>query len=122
MFTNFRSYGCRIISNGAKRTYAWKMKQSSKKKAAADEKSLSELKPWPSYIQDRILLWDKLKAEYDNALAAKESINIIVTLPDGKEIPAQSWRTTPYDVAKVLIFLVKLWKEFMEAAYAMVHQ
>ena len=33
-------------------------------------------------------------------MAAKEPQKITVTLPDGKEVEAQSWRTTPYDVAK----------------------
>lgn len=33
-------------------------------------------------------------------MAAKASAEITVTLPDGKAVPAQSWRTTPYDVAK----------------------
>lgn len=45
-------------------------------------------------------IWDRLKAEYEAELAKKPSIPITVTLPDGKEIEAQSWKTTPYDVAK----------------------
>ncbi|XP_076761471.1 threonine--tRNA ligase isoform X1 [Xylocopa sonorina] len=75
-----------------------KMKQAKKK--ALEEKSVSELNPWPSYIQDRILLWDKLKAEYEASLISKPANDITVTLPDGKEVVAQSWRTTPYEIAK----------------------
>lgn len=45
-------------------------------------------------------MWDKLKVEYDNEIASKIPQAITVTLPDGKQVPAQSWRTTPYDVAK----------------------
>lgn len=30
--------------------------------------------------------------------AAKEPSPITVTLPDGKEVPAQAWRTTPYEL------------------------
>lgn len=45
-------------------------------------------------------MWDKLKAEYDATIASKVPEAITVTLPDGKEISGQSWRTTPYDVAK----------------------
>jgi threonyl-tRNA synthetase len=45
-------------------------------------------------------MWDKLKAQYDAEIAAKVPEPITVTLPDGKQVPAQSWRTTPYDVAK----------------------
>lgn len=77
-----------------------------------------QLDPPPSYIQSRIELFDRLKAEYDAMIAgnshpcqtspvphplssppAKESRPIKVTLPDGKEVEGQSWRTTPYDVA-----------------------
>lgn len=41
-----------------------------------------------------------MKAEYEADLQSKASTEITVTLPDGKEVPAQSWRTTPYEVAK----------------------
>lgn len=50
-------------------------------------------------------MWDKLKAQYDAEIAAKVPESITVTLPDGKEIPAQSWRSTPYDVAKGIRWL-----------------
>uniref|UniRef100_A0A8D8R2L8 threonine--tRNA ligase n=1 Tax=Cacopsylla melanoneura TaxID=428564 RepID=A0A8D8R2L8_9HEMI len=79
-----------------------KQKPSKDKKTAAaagDGSKVSELKPWPSYIQERISLWDKLKAQYDADVAAKTPEEITITLPDGKAVPAQSWRTTPYDVA-----------------------
>lgn len=45
-------------------------------------------------------MWDQLKAKYDAEVAAKTPENITVTLPDGKQVPAQSWRSTPYDIAK----------------------
>ncbi|XP_044016687.1 threonine--tRNA ligase 1, cytoplasmic isoform X2 [Aphidius gifuensis] len=70
------------------------------KKGAVDKNAVAEMKPWPAFIQERIALWDKLKAEYDATVAAKVPEDITVTLPDGKEIPAQSWRSTPYDIAK----------------------
>ncbi|KAE8753206.1 hypothetical protein FOCC_FOCC000129 [Frankliniella occidentalis] len=74
-------------------------KAAPKKKVEKEKSTVSELKPWPSYIQDRLTLWDKLKAEYDAKVASKTPENITVTLPDGKAIPAESWRTTPYDIA-----------------------
>ncbi|XP_015112477.1 threonine--tRNA ligase, cytoplasmic isoform X2 [Diachasma alloeum] len=78
-----------------------KAKMKGKEKKTAPEKSaVSELKPWPAYIQDRLDLWDKLKSDYDADVAAKPSAEITVTLPDGKQLPAQSWRSTPYDIAK----------------------
>ena len=56
--------------------------------------------PPPRPLQERLDLWDKLKAKADAEVAAKEPQKITVTLPDGKQVEAQSWRTTPYDVAK----------------------
>ena len=50
-------------------------------------------------FQDRIKLWDKLKAEYDLELAAKEPTPITVTLPDGKTVEGKAWRTSPYEIA-----------------------
>jgi threonyl-tRNA synthetase len=58
-----------------------------------------ELTPPPDYIQSRNVLFDQLKAEYETALAGKEVTPIKVTLPDGKELGGESWRTTPYDIA-----------------------
>ncbi|XP_059479611.1 threonine--tRNA ligase 1, cytoplasmic isoform X2 [Neocloeon triangulifer] len=54
----------------------------------------------PLFINDRLVIWDKLKQSYLDDLAAKTSEKIEVTLPDGKIVQAESWRTTPYDVAK----------------------
>ncbi|XP_030832161.1 threonine--tRNA ligase, cytoplasmic isoform X2 [Strongylocentrotus purpuratus] len=59
-----------------------------------------ELNPWPAYIQTRIDLFDKLKIESDAKLAAKVPAPIKITLPDGKEVEGQSWRTTPYEIAQ----------------------
>ncbi|XP_075537426.1 threonine--tRNA ligase isoform X1 [Dermacentor variabilis] len=68
--------------------------------AKAESKApVAELKPWPAFIEERIRLWDELKARYDKELAAKTSVPITVTLPDGKQVPAESWKTTPYQVA-----------------------
>merc|ERR1712002_1263306 len=79
-------------------------KKHEKKKAAAEGgvakgKKVCELKPPPEFIASRLALWDKLKAEADAELAAKVPEDITVTLPDGKTIPGQTWRTTPYDIA-----------------------
>ncbi|XP_076643790.1 threonine--tRNA ligase isoform X1 [Halictus rubicundus] len=102
MLTSLRICSSRNLYNVSMRPHAsWaKMKPSKKKNAVTDEKTVSELNPWPSYIQDRIKLWDKLKADYETELASKPVTDIKVTLPDGKEVVAQAWRTTPYEVAK----------------------
>ena len=61
---------------------------------------VAELNPWPEYIQRRLDLWDKFKAQYDEEMASTPELSIVVTLPDGKTVEAKAWKTTPYDVAK----------------------
>ncbi|XP_003738717.1 threonine--tRNA ligase, cytoplasmic [Galendromus occidentalis] len=53
----------------------------------------------PEYIEPRLKLWEKFKAESEAQFAAKTPGAIKVTLPDGKIVEAQSWRTTPYEIA-----------------------
>ncbi|KAH1007440.1 threonine--tRNA ligase 1, cytoplasmic isoform X1 [Dendroctonus ponderosae] len=83
-------------------TLAGKMKKEKVKQnvASGDKSGVSELKPPPSFIQERLQLWDKLKAQYEADLAAKTPAPIKVTLPDGKVVEATAWKTTVYDVAK----------------------
>uniref|UniRef100_A0A7N8XH28 threonine--tRNA ligase n=1 Tax=Mastacembelus armatus TaxID=205130 RepID=A0A7N8XH28_9TELE len=53
-------------------------------------------------MEERLALYTKLKAEHDALIAeraAKDSRTIKVTLPDGKVVEAESWKTTPYQVA-----------------------
>merc|ERR1712172_485617 len=57
------------------------------------------LDPPPGFIAERLAMFDRLKAEQDAMIAAKESVDITVTLPDGKTVAGKSWRTTPYEVA-----------------------
>uniref|UniRef100_A0A0F8C208 threonine--tRNA ligase n=1 Tax=Larimichthys crocea TaxID=215358 RepID=A0A0F8C208_LARCR len=72
------------------------------KNAAGDSGGRAELSPPPEYIDERLALYTKLKAEHDALMAeraAKDSRAIKVTLPDGKVVDAESWKTTPYQVA-----------------------
>ncbi|BES89665.1 threonyl-tRNA synthetase [Nesidiocoris tenuis] len=71
-----------------------------KQNKAAGEQKKGELNPWPSYINERLALWDKLKKKYEEEIAAKENAPINVTLPDGKVIEGLSWKTTPYEIAQ----------------------
>lgn len=67
-----------------------------------------QLSPWPDYINQRLEMYHKLKAEHDALLAeraAKESQPIKVTLPDGKQIDAESWKTTPYQIASGIRYI-----------------
>uniref|UniRef100_A0A8C2DT77 threonine--tRNA ligase n=1 Tax=Cyprinus carpio TaxID=7962 RepID=A0A8C2DT77_CYPCA len=60
------------------------------------------LNPLPQYIDERLSIYNKLKAEHDALLsekAEKDSKPIKITLPDGKVVDGESWKTTPYQVA-----------------------
>ncbi|KAF4074381.1 hypothetical protein AMELA_G00238770 [Ameiurus melas] len=73
-----------------------------KSKGAGDAAGRAELNPQPQYIEDRLVLYNKLKAEHDALIAEraeKESKPIKITLPDGKVVDGESWKTTPYQVA-----------------------
>jgi threonyl-tRNA synthetase len=58
-----------------------------------------QLDPPPKFLAEREKLWAKLKQERDEWLAAQVPQPIKVTLPDGKVVEAESWKTTPYQVA-----------------------
>jgi len=57
-------------------------------------------------------MYNKLKAEHDALLAeraANDSKPIKVTLPDGKQVDAESWKTTPYQIACGIRYDFVLW-------------
>lgn len=62
-------------------------------------KKIGLMDPPPEFIAEREVLWQRLKAEQDAKIAAQTPTPISVTLPDGKEVAGESWRTTPYDIA-----------------------
>ncbi|NXL32082.1 SYTC protein, partial [Glaucidium brasilianum] len=73
-----------------------------KMKEGAGDAGRTELNPWPAFINERLEMYNKLKAEHDAILAeraANASKPIKVTLPDGKQVDAESWKTTPYQIA-----------------------
>ena len=60
----------------------------------------------PSWLIQRVAVYDAVKERRSAELALKKPINITVTMPDGSVIesdkegnPFQAWVTTPYDVA-----------------------
>lgn len=53
----------------------------------------------PDYIAPRTVLYDTLKAKQDERIKAKTPSPVRITLPDGTLVAAQSWRTTPFDIA-----------------------
>ncbi|GAM83274.1 hypothetical protein ANO11243_012600 [Dothideomycetidae sp. 11243] len=59
-----------------------------------------ELHPPPSYIQDRIEVFDKVKKEYDEWVAKQPREDIQVTLSSGDVRIGKSWETTPGEIAR----------------------
>ncbi|NXY29383.1 SYTC2 ligase, partial [Pomatorhinus ruficollis] len=56
----------------------------------------------PSFIEDRLKLYEALKKEHDALLAyraANQSKSIKITLKDGEMVEGESWKTTPYQLA-----------------------
>lgn len=56
----------------------------------------------PSFIEDRLKLYEALKKEHDALLAyraANQSKSIKITLADGETVEGESWKTTPYQLA-----------------------
>lgn len=58
------------------------------------------MNPPAEFLAKRLELWDKLKKEYDEFIASQPNTPIKITLPDGKQVDGECWKTTPYDVAR----------------------
>ncbi|KAF8208228.1 hypothetical protein K438DRAFT_1574863 [Mycena galopus ATCC 62051] len=71
-----------------------------KAKAAATSAYPLELQPPPAFFDHRIKIFEKLKAEHDEFVAAQPRDDIVITMPDGSERKGKSWETSPMDVAK----------------------
>lgn len=71
-----------------------------KKAAAAEDSGPLEMQPPPSFLQDRLDLFDRLKAKQDEQAAKQPREPIKITMPDGKVIDGTSWETTPGEIAK----------------------
>ncbi|KAI0229291.1 hypothetical protein LSAT2_020309 [Lamellibrachia satsuma] len=84
-----------------------KPKGKKNKKMADDDGAAQhplEIEPTPEFIAQREVLWAKLKKEHNDWVAAQDPTPITVTLPDGKVVEGNAWRTTPYEVAKTIRF------------------
>lgn len=79
-----------------------KASKKEKKGAAADDAGPLELQPPASFLQDRIELFDRLKARQDEEIANKPREPITITMPDGSEKSGTSWVTTPLEIAKAV--------------------
>jgi threonyl-tRNA synthetase len=58
------------------------------------------MKPRPEFIDTRLAIWNELMEKHKQQLAAKPTKPIKVTLPDGKVMDGESWRTTPLNIAE----------------------
>jgi len=67
---------------------------------SGDEPALTEINPPPEYLGFRVDLWQKLVEKQTEELGKKVPEPIEVTLPDGKVVAAESWRSTPYEIAR----------------------
>ncbi|CDS08596.1 Putative Threonyl-tRNA synthetase [Lichtheimia ramosa] len=76
-----------------------KDKKASKKPAATEAQYPLEMTPAPEYLQYRIDMFDRLKAEADAALKDKPRVPITITLPDGTKKEGTSYETSPMDIA-----------------------
>lgn len=63
----------------------------------------------PEWIKKREQVYETIKQRRAEELATKKPVDIVVTMPDGKELkenkdgtPFQAWKTSPYDVACVI--------------------
>ncbi|XP_017682937.1 PREDICTED: probable threonine--tRNA ligase 2, cytoplasmic [Lepidothrix coronata] len=77
-------------------------KEEKKKENKAVNQHQNDLQCVPSFIEDRLKLYEALKKEHDALLAyraANESKSIKITLTDGTMAEGESWKTTPYQLA-----------------------
>lgn len=70
----------------------------SKKKGGDAPVNLAAL-PEPSFWEGRVALFDQLWAAQQSSFESRRA-PIVVRLQDGKEMEAESWTTTPLDIAK----------------------
>ena len=85
--------------NGGGGSGGGKKDKKAKKAAADDSAHPLEMTPPPSFIQERLALFEKLKAEQDAAAASQPRKEITVTLPDGATKVGTAWETSPMDIA-----------------------
>lgn len=68
------------------------------KKPSGSSRAL-KMDPPPAYLDQRIQMFDELKAQYDAEIAAKERKPIKVTLLDGTIKEGQAFELTPFEIA-----------------------
>lgn len=79
-----------------------KAKAKAKDSGDGGSKLPMEMQPQPDFISHRLEIWNKVKKERDDWIAAQEKVPIKVTLPDGAVKEGKAWETTPYMVASAI--------------------
>lgn len=59
-----------------------------------------ELRPAPTFLAQRLALFDKLWDAQQQAIAQKPRESINITLPDGRVHIGTSWETTPLEIVR----------------------
>ncbi|XP_061451034.1 threonine--tRNA ligase 2, cytoplasmic isoform X2 [Rhineura floridana] len=83
-------------------THQSKHKREKKKENLAVDGCRSEQQQEPSFIKDRVKVYEVLKKEYDALLdsrASSQSRPIEITFADGRKIEGESWKTSPHQIA-----------------------
>jgi len=79
---------------------ATKPDKKQKKPVADSSSALKLLDPPPEFLPYRVDLWQQFMESQRSELSSRVSEAISVTLPDGKVVDAESWKTTPYQIAQ----------------------
>ncbi|CAK9441657.1 uncharacterized protein LODBEIA_P55250 [Lodderomyces beijingensis] len=92
-----------IKADGAKENDNKNKNRKDKKKDSV-QSSASPLyaDPQPAFLDERIKLFEELKAKYDAEIASKERTPIKITLKDGSEKEGVAYETSPMDIAKAI--------------------
>lgn len=96
---SLRRTGLKLVRTFKKWQAAVRKKKHDGGDAANALDKLKELDPPPEFLAFRQKLWDQLKKEQDDWVAAQPRKPIKITLPDGKVLEGESWKTTPYEIA-----------------------
>ncbi|KAF4556344.1 Threonine--tRNA ligase-like protein [Elsinoe fawcettii] len=75
-------------------------KKEKKAKGGDTEAGPLEITPPPAFIADRLAVFDKVKAEYDEWVAKQPREDIQVTLSSGDVRVGKAWETTPGEIAR----------------------
>lgn len=77
-----------------------KKEKKDKKKDKSNGKPSLYLEPQPAFIDERIQMFERLKKEYDEKVAAQPRVPLKVVLKDGTVKEATAWETSPMDIAQ----------------------